>query len=93
MNSFSFENVVGKTLLFIDDLHEVTIWADTHISDGDGLMRMFFDNEEVNVRHFSCCDSILEIDELKEEAKNWYTEEIELMEKRLNMLDADVNLT
>jgi hypothetical protein len=70
MNSFPFESVSGLTLLFVDEEHEVTIWAYTHRSDGGGMMRMFFDNEEIDVRSFSD-DKIKTIDEWEEEAKNW----------------------
>jgi hypothetical protein len=74
MNSFPFESVSGLTLLFVDEEYMVTIWAYTHRSDGNGMMRIFFDNKEVDVRSFSF-DKIKTIDEWKEEAKNWYAEE------------------
>jgi len=73
MNSFPFESVSGLTLLFADEVWEVTIWAYTHRSDGGGMMRMFFCNEEIDVRSFSN-GKIKTIDEWKEEAKNWYNE-------------------
>jgi len=73
MNSFPFENVSGLTLLFVDDSWGVTIWAYTHGRNGGVTMRMFIDNEEVDVRSFSN-DKIKTIDEWRKEAENWFME-------------------
>jgi len=73
MNSFPFESVSGLTLLFIDDSYSVTIWAYTHRSDGDGMLRMFFDNEEVEVRSFSD-GQMKTIKDWSQAARDWYEE-------------------
>jgi hypothetical protein len=73
MNSFPFESVSGLTLLFIDYSYSVTIWAYTHRSDGDGMLRMFFDNEEVEVRSFSD-GQMKTIKDWSQAARDWYEE-------------------
>ena len=68
-NSFLFESVSGLTLLFASD--SCTIWAYTHRDDG--MMRMFFDNEETEVRSFSD-GQMKTIKEWEKAALDWYEE-------------------